>query len=344
MCVDNINVVMQVDRPRAMITGVGVYYPDYILNNEELSRMVDTSDEWIMTRVGIKERRILKDPTKGSAWMGARAVERLLEKTGTKPEEVDLLICATVTPDMHFPANAQVIADMVGIKNGFGFDLNAGCSGFLYGLVTASQFVESGRYKKVVFVGAEKMSVITDYTDRKTCPLFGDAAGAVLIEPTFEELGVMDHILRSDGMGRDHLYMKAGGSLNPPSIETVTNREHYIYQDGQFVFKHAVTNMADTAVEIMEKNGLRPEDVAWLVPHQANLRIIDATGRRMGLEPSKVMINIQKYGNTTSATIPLCLYEWENQLHKGDNLILAAFGAGFTWGAVWLKWAYDPKN
>lgn len=276
--------------------------------------------------------------------MGARAVERLLEKTGTKPEEVDLLICATVTPDMHFPANAQVIADMVGIKNGFGFDLNAGCSGFLYGLVTASQFVESGRYKKVVFVGAEKMSVITDYTDRKTCPLFGDAAGAVLIEPTFEELGVMDHILRSDGMGRDHLYMKAGGSLNPPSIETVTNREHYIYQDGQFVFKHAVTNMADTAVEIMEKNGLKPEDVAWLVPHQANLRIIDATGRRMGLEPSKVMINIQKYGNTTSATIPLCLYEWENQLHKGDNLILAAFGAGFTWGAVWLKWAYDPKN
>lgn len=344
MCVDNINVVMQVDRPRAMITGVGVYYPDYILNNEELSRMVDTSDEWIMTRVGIKERRILKDPTKGSAWMGARAVERLLEKTGTKPEEVDLLICATVTPDMHFPANAQVIADMVGIKNGFGFDLNAGCSGFLYGLVTASQFVESGRYKKVVFVGAEKMSVITDYTDRKTCPLFGDAAGAVLIEPTFEELGVMDHILRSDGMGRDHLYMKAGGSLNPPSIETVTNREHYIYQDGQFVFKHAVTNMADTAVEIMEKNGLKPEDVAWLVPHQANLRIIDATGRRMGLEPSKVMINIQKYGNTTSATIPLCLYEWENQLYKGDNLILAAFGAGFTWGAVWLKWAYDPKN
>lgn len=344
MCVDNINVVMQVDRPRAMITGVGVYYPDYILNNEELSRMVDTSDEWIMTRVGIKERRILKDPTKGSAWMGARAVERLLEKTGTKPEEVDLLICATVTPDMHFPANAQVIADMVGIKNGFGFDLNAGCSGFLYGLVTASQFVESGRYKKVVFVGAEKMSVITDYADRKTCPLFGDAAGAVLIEPTFEELGVMDHILRSDGMGRDHLYMKAGGSLNPPSIETVTNREHYIYQDGQFVFKHAVTNMADTAVEIMEKNGLKPEDVAWLVPHQANLRIIDATGRRMGLEPSKVMINIQKYGNTTSATIPLCLYEWENQLHKGDNLILAAFGAGFTWGAVWLKWAYDPKN
>ena len=332
------------NRPRAIITGVGAYYPDYILNNEELSRMVDTSDEWIMTRVGIRERRILKDPTKGSAWMGAQAVNQLLEKTGTKPEEVDLLICATVTPDMHFPANAQVISDMVGIKNAFGFDLNAGCSGFLFGLVTATQYVESGRYKKVVFVGCEKMSVITDYTDRKTCPLFGDAAAAVLLEPTEEELGVMDHILRSDGMGRDHLFMKAGGSLNPPSIETVTNREHYIIQDGQFVFKHAVTNMADTAVEIMEKNDLKPDDIAWLVPHQANLRIIDATGRRMGLEPEKVMVNIQKYGNTTSATIPLCLYEWENQLHKGDNLILAAFGAGFTWGAVWLKWAYDPKK
>lgn len=332
------------NRPRAIITGVGAYYPDYILNNEELSHMVDTSDEWIMTRVGIKERRILKDPTKGSAWMGARAVEDLLRKTGTKPEEVDLLVCATVTPDMHFPANAQIIADMVGVKNAFGFDLNAGCSGFLFGLVTVTQYVESGRYKKVVFVGCEKMSVITDYTDRKTCPLFGDAAAAVLLEPTDEELGVMDHILRSDGMGREHLYMKAGGSLNPPSIETVTNREHFIYQDGQFVFKHAVTNMADTAAEIMEKNHLQPEDVAWLVPHQANLRIIDATGRRMGLDPSKVMINIQKYGNTTSATIPLCLYEWENQLHKGDNLILAAFGAGFTWGAIWLKWAYDTRK
>ena len=335
---------MQTNRLRAIITGVGAYYPDYILDNEELSQMVDTSDEWIMTRVGIKERRILKDPTKGSAWLGAQAVKDLFEKTGTKPEEVDLLICATVTPDMHFPANAQIIADMVGVKNAFGFDLNAGCSGVLFGLVTATQYVESGRYKKVVFVGCEKMSVITDYTDRKTCPLFGDAAAAVLLEPTAEELGVMDHILRSDGMGRDHLYMKAGGSLNPPSIETVTNREHFIFQDGQFVFKHAVTKMADTAAEIMEKNHLTADDIAWLVPHQANLRIISATGDRMGLDPSKVMVNIQKYGNTTSATIPLCLYEWENQLHKGDNLILAAFGAGFTWGAIWLKWAYDPKK
>lgn len=335
---------MQTNRPRAIITGVGAYCPDYILNNEEISRMVDTSDEWIMTRVGIKERHILKDPTKGSAWMGAKAVEELFKKTGTKPEEVDLLICATVTPDMHFPANAQIIEDMVGVKNAFGFDLNAGCSGFIFGLVTATQYVESGRYRKVVFVGCEKMSVITDYTDRKTCPLFGDAAAAVLLEPTTEELGVMDHILKSDGAGRFHLYMKAGGSLNPPSIETVTNREHFIYQDGQYVFKHAVTKMADTAAEIMKKNNLSPEDIAWLVPHQANLRIISATGERMGLDPSKVMVNIQKYGNTTSATIPLCLYEWEDQLHKGDNLILAAFGAGFTWGAVWLKWAYDTKK
>ena len=332
------------NRLRTIITGVGAYYPDYILNNDELSRMVETSDEWIMTRVGIKERRILKDPTKGSAYMGAKAVEDLLRKTGTQPEEVDLLICATVTPDMHFPANAQIIADMVGIKNAFGFDLNAGCSGFIFGLITAAQYVQNGGYRKVVFVGAEKMSVITDYTDRKTCPLFGDAAAAVLLEPTEEKLGVMDYILRSDGMGRNHLYMKAGGSLNPPSIETVTNREHYIYQDGQFVFKHAVTKMADTAAEIMEKNDLEAEDIAWLVPHQANLRIIAATGERMGIDPSKVMINIQKFGNTTSATIPLCLYEWEKQLHKGDNLILAAFGAGFTWGAVYLKWAYDTKE
>lgn len=332
------------NRLRTIITGVGAYYPDYILNNDELSRMVETSDEWIMTRVGIKERRILKDPTKGSAYMGAKAVEDLLRKTGTQPDEIDLLICATVTPDMHFPANAQIIADMVGIKNAFGFDLNAGCSGFIFGLVTAAQYVQNGGYRKVVFVGAEKMSVITDYTDRKTCPLFGDAAAAVLLEPTEEKLGIMDYILRSDGMGRNHLYMKAGGSLNPPSIETVTNREHYIYQDGQFVFKHAVTKMADTAAEIMEKNDLEAEDIAWLVPHQANLRIIAATGERMGIDPSKVMINIQKFGNTTSATIPLCLYEWEKQLHKGDNLILAAFGAGFTWGAVYLKWAYDTKE
>lgn len=332
------------ERLRAKISGVGAYVPDYVLNNEELSRMVETTDEWIMTRVGIKERRILKDSTKGSAYLGAKAVEDLLAKTGTKPEEVDLIICATVTPDMHFPANAQIIADMVGIKNAFGFDLNAGCSGFIFGLITAAQYVENGRYKKVVFVGAEKMSVITDYTDRTTCPLFGDASSAVLLEPTTEEVGVMDHILRSDGTGRHHLYMKAGGSLNPPSAETVANREHFIYQDGKTVFKHAVSKMADTAVELMERNHLASEDISWLVPHQANLRIIAATGERMGLDPDKVMINIHKYGNTTSATIPLCLYEWEKQLKKGDNLVLAAFGAGFTWGAIYLKWAYDTKE
>lgn len=330
-------------RPHAIIAGIGAYCPDYRLNNDELSKMVDTSDEWIMSRVGIKERRILKDTDKGSAYLGAKAVEELLKKTGTKPEEVDLVICATVTPDMHFPANANIIADMVGIKNAFGFDLNAGCSGFIFGLTTATQYVESGRYKKVVFVGAEKMSVITDYSDRNTCPLFGDAAAAVLLEPTDEDLGVMDHILRSDGSGRAYLHMKSGGSLNPPSFETVIKKEHYIYQEGQTVFKNAVSNMADVSAEIMKKNNLTSDDVAWLVPHQANMRIIDATARRMGVDNSKVMINIQKYGNTTSATIPLCLYEWEDQLKKGDNIILAAFGAGFTWGAIYLKWAYDKK-
>lgn len=332
------------ERPRAVITGVGAYYPDYILTNEELSRMVDTTDEWIMTRIGIKERRILRDADKGSAYLGARAVEDLFCKTGLKPEEVDLLICCTVTADMHFPANGNVISDMVGIKNAFSFDLNAGCSGFLYGLITATQYVESGRYKKVIVVGAEKMSAITDYTDRATCPIFGDAAAAVLLEPTTEDLGVIDHILRSDGMGRVHLHMKAGGSLKPPTIDTVLAREHYIYQEGQPVFKHAVSNMADVSVEVMNRNNLTSEDVAWLVPHQANLRIIKATGERMGLPKEKVMVNIHKYGNTTSATIPLCLYEWEDQLKKGDNLILAAFGAGFTWGAIYLKWGYTKDK
>ncbi|MDR2131040.1 MAG: ketoacyl-ACP synthase III [Odoribacteraceae bacterium] len=332
------------EKPKAVITGVGAYYPEYILTNEELSRVVDTTDEWIMTRIGIKERRILREEGKGSAFLGTKAVEDLLHKTGTRPEEVDLLICCTVTPDMHFPANGNIIADMVGIKNAFNFDLNAGCSGFVYGLITAVQFVENGHYKKVVLVGAEKMSAITDYTDRSTCPLFGDAAAAVLLEPSSEEVGVIDHILRSDGSGRSHLYMKAGGSLRPPSFETVAAREHFIYQDGRTVFKHAVSNMADVSVEIMKRNHLTSDDVAWLVPHQANMRIITATGERMGLPAEKVMVNIQRYGNTTSATIPLCLYEWEEQLKKGDNLILAAFGAGFTWGAIYLKWGYNTKK
>ncbi len=327
----------------AVITGIGAYVPEYVLTNDELSTMVDTSDEWIMTRVGIKERRILKGEGKGASDMGAEAVKNLLEKTDTKPEEVDLLICATVTPDHPFPGTSAIICDKVGIKNIPSFDMNAACSGFLYTLEVATKFIQSGSYKKVVVVGAEKMSAITDYTDRTTCVLFGDASAAVMLEPTEEEIGVMDSILRSDGTGRHHLYMKAGGSVYPSSHETVDNKEHFVYQEGQAVFKHAVSNMADVAVEIMEKNNLNSEDVAWLVPHQANLRIIDATARRMGVEKDKVMINIERYGNTTSATIPLCLWEWENQLKKGDNIILAAFGAGFTWGSVYLKWGYDPK-
>ena len=327
----------------AVITAVGGYVPEYVLTNEELSRMVDTTDEWIMTRVGIKERRILKGEGKGPSDMAVIAIQEILDKRGIKPEEIDLVICATVTPDHVFPATANIICDKVGIKNAHGFDLNAGCSGFLYALDTASQFIRSGSKKKILVVGADKMSSMVDYTDRTTCVLFGDAAAAVLLEPTEEEFGVLDSILKSDGSGRQFLQMKAGGSVNPPSHETVDARLHTIYQDGQPVFKAAVSNMADVSAEIIERNNIAPEDVAWLVPHQANLRIIDATGRRMGIDPSKVMINIQKYGNTTAATIPLCLWEWEKQLKKGDNLVLAAFGAGFTWGSIWVKWGYDSK-
>lgn len=326
---------------RAAITGVGGYVPEYILNNEELSRMVDTSDEWIMTRIGIKERRILKEVGKATSDMGAEAVKQLLSKTNTLPSEIDLIICAVVTPDMLFPATANIIADKTNIRNAFGFDLNAGCSSFLYALTTASKYVETGAYKKVIVVGADKMSSIVDYTDRATCPIFGDGAAAVLVEPTTEELGVIDTILNSDGVGRVHLHQKAGGSLKPPTHETINAREHYIYQEGQPVFKWAVSKMADVSAEIMERHNLTSESINWLVPHQANMRIIEATANRMGLSKEKVMINIQRYGNTTSATLPLCLWEWENKLHKGDNIILAAFGAGFTWGALYMKWAYD---
>jgi 3-oxoacyl-[acyl-carrier-protein] synthase III len=331
------------EKLRAAITGINAWVPEYRLTNQELSKMVDTSDEWIMQRVGIKERRILKGEGLGTSDMGEQAVKGLLEKTNTSPEDIDLLICATVTPDMSFPATANIICDKVGIKNAFSFDMNAACSGFLFALQTGAQYIESGRYKKVIIVGADKMSSITDYTDRTTCPLFGDAAGAVLLEPTTEEIGVMDHILKTDGSGRKFLHLKAGGSVKPSSHETIDAKEHFVYQEGQSVFKFAVSNMADVSVEIMEKNNLKSEDIAWLVPHQANLRIIDATGRRMGLPPEKVMINIQNYGNTTAATIPLCLWEYEKGLRKGDVLILAAFGGGFTWGAIYLKWAYDPK-
>ncbi len=328
---------------RAAITGVGAYLPEYILTNEEISTMVDTTDEWIMQRIGIKERRILKGKGKATSYMGTKAVNQLLEKTNTTADEVDMLICATITPDMNFPATANIIANKVGIHNAWSFDLNAACSGFIYAIATATQFIESGRYKKVVVVAADMMSSIVNYKDRTTCPLFGDAGTAVLLEPTTEDIGIVDYINRVDGLGRHHLHMKAGGSLLPASIETVQNEEHFVYQEGQAVFKAAVSSMADVAEEIMKKYNLTSEDVAWLVPHQANLRIIDATARRMGVSKNKVMINIEKYGNTTAATIPLCLWDFEKKLKKGDNIILAAFGAGFTWGSVYLKWAYDTK-
>jgi len=327
---------------RAAITCIHAWVPEYRLTNQELSEMVDTSDEWIMQRVGIRERRILKGEGLGTSDLGERAVTGLLEKTGTSPDEIDLLICATVTGDMAFPATANIISDKAGIRNAFSFDVGAACSGFLFALQTAAAYIETGRYKKVIVVGADKMSSITDYTDRTTCPLFGDAAGAVLMEPTEGEEGMIDYIFHVDGSGRKYLHIKAGGSVRPSSHETVDAREHYIYQEGQTVFKFAVVNMANVAAEIMERNNLKADDIAWLVPHQANLRIIEATGRRMGLPPEKIMINIQKYGNTTAATIPLCLWEYEAKLKKGDKIILAAFGGGFTWGSVYLKWAYDP--
>jgi len=329
------------EKINAAITGIAGYVPDYVLTNDELSQMVDTSDEWIMTRIGIKERRLLKGEGKGTSEMGAEAVKILLEKTGTSPDEVDLLICTTVTPDMQFPATANIISDKVGIKNAFSFDINAGCSGFLFGMSTASKFILSDKYKKVVLVGADKMSSIVDYEDRSVSPIFGDGAGAVLFEPTTEDVGIIDEILHVDGSGRKHLHQKAGGSLKPPTHETIDAREHYIYQEGQPVFKAAVKGMADVSVEMMEKHNITSEDLAWLVPHQANLRIITATANRMNLAPEKVMINIEKYGNTTDGTLPLLLWEWENKLKKGDKLIFSTFGAGFTWGSIYLKWAYN---
>ena len=327
----------------AAITGVQGYVPEYVLDNKELEKLVDTNDEWITTRTGIKERRILKGQ-KGSSDMGTEAINGLLKKTNTSAEEIDLIICATVTPDMLFPSTACLIADKIGARNICAFDISAACSGFLYALTTASKFIESGTYNKVIVVGCDKMSAIVDYTDRTTCVLFGDGAGAVLLEPSLDDHGIMDYILRSDGSGGEFLKMKAGGSLHPASHETIDAREHYVYQDGQPVFKKAVKSMADVSEEIMQKNNLTADDVAWLVPHQANKRIIDATSRRMGVGDEKVMLNIERYGNTTAGTIPLCLWDWENQLKKGDNLILAAFGGGFTWGSIFLKWAYDSKK
>ena len=324
----------------AAITAIGGYVPEDKLTNFDLEKMVDTNDEWIRSRTGISERRILKGEGKATSDMGAPAVLELLKKRGIDASEIDCLICCTVTPDMVFPATSNIICDKIGAKNAFGFDLQAACSGFLFGVTTGAAFIESGRYKKVVIVGADKMSSITDYSDRNTCVLFGDGAGAILLEADEEGLGVQDSILRSDGSGCNFLHMKAGGSKKPASIETVMAKEHFAYQEGPSVFKFAVKGMADVSAELLERNNLTGDDIAWLVPHQANLRIVDATANRMGLSKDKVMINIQKYGNTTAATIPLCLWEWESKLKKGDHIVLAAFGGGFTWGATLVKWAY----
>ncbi len=330
-------------RITAAITAVQGYVPPDILSNFDLEKMVDTNDEWIRTRTGVETRHILKGEGLGTSDMAVEAAKGLLKKRGIGPEELDMIICATVTPDFVFPATANVISDKIGAVNAWSYDINAACSGFIYALTTGAQFVETGKYKKVLVIGADKMSSIIDYTDRATCIIFGDGAGAVLLEPSMDGFGVVDSILRSDGSGRAYLHQKAGGSVKPASHETVDKKEHFVFQDGQPVFKAAVKNMADVSVEIMERNKLTSDDIAYLVPHQANLRIIDATANRMGVGTDKVMINIQKYGNTTAGTIPLCLWDWEPKLKKGDNIILAAFGGGFTWGAVYLKWAYDGK-
>ena len=324
----------------AAITAVGGYVPDYVLSNKELEKLVDTTDEWIMTRTGIKERRILKGDKMGTSELCVPVALEICRKRGISPEEIELLIVATVTPDMVFPATANIVTDKIGAKNAFGFDIAAACSGFLYALETGAKFIESGRYKKVMVIGADKMSSIIDYTDRTTCIIFGDGGAGVLLEPNLEGYGVVDSILKSDGHGREYLHMKAGGSAQPASLETIANREHYVYQEGKMVFKYAVANMSEATHDIMKRNQLTAENISWLVPHQANKRIIDATAQRMGLPEEKVMMNIQRYGNTTAGTLPLCLWDYEKQLKKGDNLVLAAFGGGFTWGATLVKWAY----
>jgi 3-oxoacyl-[acyl-carrier-protein] synthase-3 len=324
----------------AAITAVGGFVPEDKLTNADLEKLVDTNDEWIRTRTGISERRILRGEGKGTSDMGGPAVLELCKKRGIDPSEIDCLICCTVTPDLVFPATANIICNKIGAVNAWGYDLQAACSGFLYGVTTGAMYIESGRFRKVVVVGSDKMSAIVDYSDRTTCVLFGDGAGAILLEPNTEGYGVLDSILRSDGSGAAYLHMKAGGSVKPATVETVTAKEHYIYQEGQAVFKFAVKGMADVSAELLERNNLTGDDIAWLVPHQANKRIIDATANRMGLPGEKVMLNIERYGNTTSGTIPLCLWEWEKQLNKGDNIVLAAFGGGFTWGATLVKWAY----
>lgn len=325
---------------KSVITGLGGYVPDYILDNKELSQMVDTSDEWITSRVGIKERRILKDPNLGTSFLGIKAVENLFEKTGVKADDIDLVICATSTPDNMFPSTASKIAYGCGIKNAFAFDIQAACSGFITALSIADGYIHSGRCKKILVLGAEKMSYMVDYTRRETCPLFGDGAAVALVEPSTDGVGIQDFIFHTDGVGYPHLHMKSGGSLSPASHETVDRREHYIYQEGTHVFKHAVSDMSSVCLDLMKKNNLTTEDVTWLVPHQANLRIIDAVGRGTGISPEHVIVNIQKFGNTSAASIPLSLWDNEEKLKKGDNIILTSFGAGFIWGAVYIKWGY----
>ena len=329
------------EKINAVITGVGGYVPDYVLTNEELSRMVDTTDEWIMTRIGVKERRILNEEGLGTSYMARKAAKQLMQKTGVDPDEIDAVIVCTSTPDYHFPSTASILCDKLGLKNAFAFDLQAACCGFLYGIEVAASLVVSGRHKKVILVGADKMSSMVDYTERATCPIFGDGAAAVLMEPTTEDVGIMDSILRTDGKGLPFLHMKAGGSVCTPSYFTVDHKMHYIYQEGRTVFKYAVSNMSEITATIAEKNGLTKENINWVIPHQANMRIIDAVASRLEVPMEKVMLNIQRYGNTSAGTLPLCLWDYEKQLRKGDNLIFTAFGAGFTYGAVYVKWGYD---
>lgn len=332
------------DKINAVITGVGGYVPDYVLTNEELSRMVDTTDEWIMSRIGVKERRILNEEGLGTSYMARKAVKQLLKKTNTNPEDVDLIITATSTPDYIFPSTASIVCEKAGLKNAYAFDMSAACSGFLFLLENGASFIRSGRYKKVIIVGTDKMSAITDYTDRATCPIFGDGAAAFMLEPTTEEYGILDSALRTDGKGLPFLHMKAGGSVSPPSHFTIANHMHYVYQEGRTVFKYAVSNMSDITEYLAKKNNLSKENLDWIIPHQANMRIIDAVANRMELPMEKVMVNIDRYGNTSAATLPLCIWDYEDKLKRGDNLMFTAFGAGFTWGAVYVKWAYDGKS
>lgn len=328
----------------AVITGVGGYVPDYVLTNDEISRMVDTNDEWIMTRIGVKERRILNEEGLGTSYMARKAAKQLMKRTNSNPDDIDLVIVATSTPDYAFPSVASILCEKLGLKNAFAFDMQAACCGFLYLLETGASFIRSGRYKKVIIVGADKMSAITDYTDRATCPIFGDGAAAFMLEPTLEEVGILDSILYTDGKGLPFLHLKAGGSVCPASYFTVDNHMHYVYQEGRTVFKYAVSNMSNVSAEIAGKNNLDKESIDWVIPHQANMRIIDAVANRLELPHEKIMINIERYGNTSAATLPLCIWDFESKLKKGDNLIFTAFGAGFTWGAVYVKWGYDPKN